>query len=363
MANADLLGRFAGSFAAQRPSRATNLEFASLVNAVLASPSLLFFLLLASPSLLFFLLLASRFPFLLLPFFLRLSCLLLPFFLGASAFLFRKSAPDNGEEFYIEDTDLSLRSPNGSAVRLVGSEASHMTRSLRLRPGDLAELFDGQGSIVTVRLESIDRQQGLVLVAMEAARKVPFSGPQWTVVAACGMLKGGRSDWLIEKCTELGAVGFIPLVTERSGGKGEGRVDRWERVALAAAKQMHHSLLPSLSSAPPPPLSLPPLASLPPTPLSFFLQPLVSFPSTPRLSSAHPSLFLPSAPCLIPFHPSPLFRPLLSLSSFSPLSHSLPPLISLLSALQVSPSIDPHPRFHLAQRPNQAGMWCADARL
>ncbi|CAI7735333.1 unnamed protein product [Closterium sp. NIES-53] len=84
----------------------------------------------------------------------------------------------------------------GSAVRLVGSEASHMTRSLRLRPGDLAELFDGQGSIVTVRLESIDRQQGLVLVATEAARK------------------------------KLGA-----------GGRGEGRVDRWERVSLAAAKQ------------------------------------------------------------------------------------------------------------------------------
>ncbi|CAI7897852.1 unnamed protein product [Closterium sp. NIES-54] len=125
----------------------------------------------------------------------------------------------------------------GSAVRLVGSEASHMTRSLRLRPGDLAELFDGQGSIVTVRLESIDRQQGLVLVATEAARKVPISGPQWMVVAACGTLKGGRSDWLIEKCTELGAAGFIPLVTERSGGRGEGRVDRWERVALAAAKQ------------------------------------------------------------------------------------------------------------------------------
>ncbi|CAI6005126.1 unnamed protein product [Closterium sp. NIES-65] len=42
---------------------------------------------------------------------------------------------------------------------------------------------------------------------------------------------------LCARLQELGAVGFIPLVTERSGGKGEGRVDRWERVALAAAKQ------------------------------------------------------------------------------------------------------------------------------
>ncbi|CAI5953282.1 unnamed protein product [Closterium sp. NIES-64] len=67
-----------------------------------------------------------------------------------------------------------------------------MSRSLRLRPGDLAELFDGQGSIVTVRLESIDRQQGIVLVATEAARKVPFSGPQ-DVIRRSGCLDFGRA--------------------------------------------------------------------------------------------------------------------------------------------------------------------------
>eukprot|EP00854_Cymbomonas_tetramitiformis_P013454 gene13455-15900_t len=36
---------------------------------------------------------------------------------------------------------------------------------------------------------------------------------RYWVVAACGTLKGGRADWLVEKCTELGAVSFIPLLT------------------------------------------------------------------------------------------------------------------------------------------------------
>jgi 16S rRNA (uracil1498-N3)-methyltransferase len=50
-------------------------------------------------------------------------------------------------------------------------------------------------------------------------------------------LKGGRVDWLVEKCTELGATRFVPLLTERSNVMSDGRSDRLERVALAAAKQ------------------------------------------------------------------------------------------------------------------------------
>ncbi|GAB4816863.1 hypothetical protein N2152v2_003909 [Parachlorella kessleri] len=103
--------------------------------------------------------------------------------------------------------------------------------------------------------------------------QVPLEGWQWQVAAACGSLKGGRADWLVEKCVELGAAGFIPLLTERSpvigsggsggiaskkhgkkqssqkqavqqedpwpGDSGEagGREGRWERLATAALKQ------------------------------------------------------------------------------------------------------------------------------
>lgn len=45
---------------------------------------------------------------------------------------------------------------------------------------------------------------------------MPWQGPQWVVAAACLTLKGGRTDWLIEKATELGAYALLPLVTERS---------------------------------------------------------------------------------------------------------------------------------------------------
>jgi 16S rRNA (uracil1498-N3)-methyltransferase len=50
--------------------------------------------------------------------------------------------------------------------------------------------------------------------------------------------KGGRMDFLVEKAAEIGATRIVPLVTERGivtprGGK----VERWRRVAEAAARQ------------------------------------------------------------------------------------------------------------------------------
>ncbi|KAH9655552.1 16S rRNA (uracil(1498)-N(3))-methyltransferase [Citrus sinensis] len=57
------------------------------------------------------------------------------------------------------------------------------------------------------------------------------------LVALLRTLKGGRADWLVEKCTELGAQSVTPLLTEHSPSISENRVDRLERVILAATKQ------------------------------------------------------------------------------------------------------------------------------
>lgn len=50
--------------------------------------------------------------------------------------------------------------------------------------------------------------------------------------------KGGRMDLVVEKATEVGATGIVPLLTERGVvSPREGKVDRWRRVAEAAARQ------------------------------------------------------------------------------------------------------------------------------
>ena len=53
------------------------------------------------------------------------------------------------------------------------------------------------------------------------ALQVPWEGPKWEVVAACFSLKGGRSDFLVEKAAELGAFALRPILTVRSPYLGQ----------------------------------------------------------------------------------------------------------------------------------------------
>jgi len=125
---------------------------------------------------------------------------------------------------------------------------------LRLREGCTIEICDGAGGVAPAEIAGIDKLGALVRLLSSSVVE-PRADWEWTVAVACGSLKGGRADWLVEKVAELGAVALIPLVTERSPfigssssssrGRGEkestntlvGRQARWARVATAAMKQ------------------------------------------------------------------------------------------------------------------------------
>uniref|UniRef100_A0A3N7FUZ2 16S rRNA (uracil(1498)-N(3))-methyltransferase n=1 Tax=Populus trichocarpa TaxID=3694 RepID=A0A3N7FUZ2_POPTR len=109
----------------------------------------------------------------------------------------------------------------------------------------MIELFNGKGGLIEGCIERIDRT-GLDFVALEDPKLVPPLSTKWHVFAAFGTLKGDRADWLLEKCTELGAHSVTPLLTERSPSISENRVDRFRRVILAATKQsqrLHEMIL------------------------------------------------------------------------------------------------------------------------
>ncbi|XP_011088047.1 uncharacterized protein LOC105169358 [Sesamum indicum] len=139
----------------------------------------------------------------------------------------------------------TLPPSKGGVVRVEGDEFWHMTRVLRLGINDRVELFNGKGGLVGGRIENIDRA-GVDFIALENPKLISPMTPQWHIFAAFSTLKGGRADWLVEKCTELGASSVTPLLTERSQSISESRVDRLERVILAAAKQsqrLHEMIL------------------------------------------------------------------------------------------------------------------------
>ena len=122
----------------------------------------------------------------------------------------------------------------GTAV-LTGSEAQHLTRVMRKKVGDEADLFDGSGKEYHARIESIarDRVELAVLETREDDRE-----PALALTAIVALPKGDRQKWAIEKLTELGVRRFIPFDAERADVKFDEDVrERLQRQTLEASKQ------------------------------------------------------------------------------------------------------------------------------
>jgi 16S rRNA (uracil1498-N3)-methyltransferase len=140
--------------------------------------------------------------------------------------------------FYCE----SLKEPT---VELTGGEAHHLFNVFRLKTGDKVELFDGAGTLVTASVEkATGKRVSLKIIDLEKIKK-PDS-PE--IVIAVSFPKGERFDWLIEKCTELGADRIIPVIFERTikQPKNPKAAQRWRNIAIATAKQCRRIFLPQI---------------------------------------------------------------------------------------------------------------------
>jgi 16S rRNA (uracil1498-N3)-methyltransferase len=114
-------------------------------------------------------------------------------------------------------------------------EAHHARDVLRLEAGAEIELFDDAGRSGTGVILKADGNRVVVQVndIQEPAQRAI------SCVVASAVPKGNRADWMIEKLAELGVHRFIPLAAGRSVvlPEGKGKHQRWERIAIEAAKQ------------------------------------------------------------------------------------------------------------------------------
>ena len=89
----------------------------------------------------------------------------------------------------------------GGMAIIRGRDAEHV-RVLRLRPGEEMIICDGEGTDYKCRLVYADKEQAEAEV-IEVVR-CPAE-PSVKVTVLCGLPKGDRSDYIIQKCVEAGA--------------------------------------------------------------------------------------------------------------------------------------------------------------
>ncbi len=131
-------------------------------------------------------------------------------------------------------------------IRIAGPELRHL-RTLRLAPGATLVVFDAHGDEHDVRLERVTTSAAEATIV--ATRRPERDSPLDLVVAPA-LLKGVKMDLVIEKTTELGVRRIAPVVSRRAVAQGA-RVDRWRRIALAAAKQCGRTAVPVVDAPSP----------------------------------------------------------------------------------------------------------------
>lgn len=125
---------------------------------------------------------------------------------------------------------------------------SHLSKSLRTRPGDHLILNDERYRRYHTTILQVTKH-----VIHTKILSIQESSPSSTssITLAQALLKGEKMGWVIQKATELGVHAVAPLITERvilrvSPTHAAGYQERWARIALEAAQQSERWNIPTI---------------------------------------------------------------------------------------------------------------------
>ncbi len=138
-----------------------------------------------------------------------------------------------------------------STILLDGEEAKHILRVLRMQVGDCLTVCDGEGMDYEAEIEKTEKN---FLTARILEKKPSPAESRVKITLFQCLPKASKMEYVIQKCTELGIYKIIPCISERcvvklnSEADAEKKVERWQSVAKAAAKQSGRGILPQVET-------------------------------------------------------------------------------------------------------------------
>jgi 16S rRNA (uracil1498-N3)-methyltransferase len=128
--------------------------------------------------------------------------------------------------------------------RLNEEESFHACRVLRLKSGDPIILLDGKGSKYSAVIDKID-SKSTVSSQISLLEKHENNSYQIHIyVAPTKQME--RMEWMVEKCCEFGIHG-IHFFASRNSERKEIKLNRLEKIAIAALKQSKNLFLPEIT--------------------------------------------------------------------------------------------------------------------
>lgn len=143
---------------------------------------------------------------------------------------------------------VAKESISGSTAGITGDDARHISRVLRMKPGEELILCDEQGTDYTCRVETLS--DSLVTLRVEGSQP-SVSEPSVKITLFMALPKGDKMDYVIQKAVELGVNEIVPYSSSRCIVKlnekdKAKKQERWARIALEAAKQSGRGIIPQV---------------------------------------------------------------------------------------------------------------------
>ncbi len=141
--------------------------------------------------------------------------------------------------------------PEGEdTVRIVGADAFHIARSLRMAVGDGITVCLGDGNEHICTLTSIHDDE--CVAKIDSVRPSSAESPR-RITLYMAYPKGDKLETVVQKAVELGASRIVPFESERcikrpAPEKAAKNTARLSRIAEEAAKQCGRAILPEVGS-------------------------------------------------------------------------------------------------------------------
>jgi 16S rRNA (uracil1498-N3)-methyltransferase len=129
-------------------------------------------------------------------------------------------------------------------VIIRGDEGYHLARILRAKKGQNIRVFNEKGAEFSCVITDI---RGTEITADVREKITNDVEPKIRINIVQGLVKPAKMEVIIQKCTEIGAASFTPVSTEYSvikPNQPEKQLQRWDRIALEAAKQSERRRIP-----------------------------------------------------------------------------------------------------------------------
>lgn len=122
-----------------------------------------------------------------------------------------------------------------------------ITRVLRLTLGKQVMVLDNRGNAYLTELLHVEEKAclGGILQQSEVT-----SEPKLRLTMMLSLTQRDKFEWMLQKCTEVGAAAFLPVITSRSlvqqPEESASKYPRWEKILREAAEQSGRGIIPEL---------------------------------------------------------------------------------------------------------------------